>query len=111
MLEIYMQDMLEGYVDEMIALGGYGKIGYEHFSIDLLRKTVNLSDSYLPLRQKRLIAFDLNWVFYSVCNIIWPLLPNEIKERIKLFQNKEELKDYLKGIMDLNILPEDVLRG
>jgi hypothetical protein len=85
MIELYLQDHMEGYIDEYILIADYNGFGTDNFKYNIAKEFSETSNEYFPERQHKLVLFGVGsfgeWIF----KMLKPVLPEFIIGKIEIF--------------------------
>jgi hypothetical protein len=82
MLDIYMQDQMEGYVDTCIIIGDYYKFSSANFSLSIVNSASKMSDKHLPFRQFKVVCFNLGFFSYNIFRLVKPFIPKFVLDKV-----------------------------
>jgi hypothetical protein len=107
MMDIHMQDQMEGYVDGFILLADYEHFGSDNFKFHIAKSVADASDMF-PERQHKLIAFNLGGFCHFVYRIIKPIIPKYALDKIHIFglSDKDTFREFALTFMDTALLPK-----
>ena len=75
MLDLYIQDITEGYVDEFILVSDYETFGTNNFKIAQARKIADGARDLFPDTQYKVVCYGLGSWAYGIYKIIKHFLP------------------------------------
>jgi hypothetical protein len=75
MLDIFIEDNTEGYIDDFLLIADYGPFGTDNFKLSLARSVADRAKELFPDRQFKLVCFGLGSFSYFMYKLIKPFLP------------------------------------
>jgi hypothetical protein len=85
MLDIFIEDNSEGYIDDFILIADYGPFGAQNFKLSLAKDVADRAKELFPDRQYKLICFGLGSFSYFMYKLIKPFLPSYIMDKTAIF--------------------------
>ena len=85
MLDIFIEDNTEGYIDDFILIADYGPFGTQHFKHSLARDVADRAKELFPDRQYKLVCFGLGSFSYFMYKFIKPFLPSYVMDKTAIF--------------------------
>ncbi len=97
MLDIFIEDNTEGYIDDFILIANHESFGTDNFKLSIARTLADRARELFPDRQYKLICYGLGSFSYFIYRLVKPFLPVFILDKMAIFgTDKEEMKEFLK---------------
>jgi hypothetical protein len=110
MLDIFIEDNTEGYIDDFILIADYGPFGTENCKLSLATGVAERAKELFPDRQYKLVCFGLGSFSYFMYKVIKPFLPVFILDKTAIFgTDKEEMKEFLRQYVNVDDLPAEIM--
>ena len=85
MLDLFIQDNSEGYIDDFILIADYEPFTTDNFKIAVARDVAEKSKELFPDRQFKLVCYGLGTFTHFVFRMIKPFIPSYVMEKAAIF--------------------------
>lgn len=107
LFEIYMQDQMEGWVDQFVVIVDASNQVPDNTNIGFTKRIITEAFVLLVGRPFRIIAFDMGLIGVLLYKVLRTLLPQSINECVRVLgDDRGELLEELRSIMTDDVIPE-----
>jgi hypothetical protein len=85
MLDLFIEDNTQGYIDDFILISDYEPFGAENFKLSVAREVADKSKELFPDRQFKLVCYGLGSFSFFVYRMIKPFLPKFVLEKAAIY--------------------------
>ena len=75
MLDLFIQDKTDGYIDDFILIGNYEPFSSDNFKFHIAKEIASRANDLFPDRQFKLVCFGLGTFTNFIFNLLTPVLP------------------------------------
>jgi hypothetical protein len=106
LFEIYMQDQMEGWVDQFSVIADVSNQVSDNTNLTFTKRLIMEGFQYIMGRPYKIIAFDIGYIGIFVHRVLGPLLPSSFKECFKIIgDDRVELLEELRTFLDDEVIP------
>ena len=107
LFEIYMQDQMEGWVDQFFVIADVSNQVADNTNLGFTKRIITESFKVTIGRPFKIVVFDISFLGTALYRVLKPILPNNLIETVRIFgDDRKELLEELRSYISDDVIPE-----
>jgi hypothetical protein len=112
MFEIYLQDQMEGWVDQFVVLSDASDQISDNTNLGFTKRILSEGSKLCLGRPFRIVIFNVSFICTIIHKMLRGVVPESIKEGVRVFgEDRAELLEELRTLIDEEVIPSEIGGG